>query len=210
MSKNSINVTKIEALFPEFSERYVHDYSPSPASLPNAKELVSGVFQDGTPVFSPYSKKLRDSRFVSASHARDKPTKVEITTFEDLTPQLDSKKSRGSRFGSASYPRDVSLRIEPVVEEVPLPFDNKKVLASITFLKVKLAALEKHRAQDEITIQQLQLENRIFRAESEERGRKRHRRDSALGSTDVGSQGEDEMDNSQRKLILKKNRLSCR
>ncbi|MCJ1468088.1 hypothetical protein MMC07_006715 [Pseudocyphellaria aurata] len=202
-------MTKLEASFPDFSERNVYDYSPSPASLPNAKELVSGVFQDGTPVFSLYSKKIRASRFVSASHARDKPTKVDITTFDDLTPQLDANKSRGSRFGSAFSSRDVSLRVDPAIEEVPPPFDNKRILSSIEFLKVRLAALEKDRAQDEIKIQLLQLENRILRAESKERVRKRHRRDIALDTTDVGSQGDDEMDNGQRKLILEKNRLEA-
>lgn len=160
-SKFCINLTKMEELFPDFTQGSTRDFTPPPASLPNAKELVSGVFQDGTPVFSPHAKKPRASRFVSASHAKDNSTKV----------------------------------------DVPPPFDEKKVLASIEFLEKKVAALEKNRAQDEITIQKLQLETRIDR-------KKRHRSDSALGSTDAGSERGDEMGPGQRKLIVEKNRLS--
>ena len=159
-SKFCINLTKMEELFPDFSQGGTRDFTP-PASLPNAKELVSGVFQDGTPVFSPHAKKPRASRFVSASHAKDNSTKV----------------------------------------DVPPPFDEKKVLASIDFLEKKVAALEKNRAQDEITIQKLQLETQIDR-------KKRHRSDSALGSTDAGSERGDEMGPGQRKLIVENNRLS--
>lgn len=170
-SKFSINLNKMEELFPDFSQGSVHDFTPPSASLPNAKELVSGVFQDGTPVFSPHAKKPRASRFVSASHAKDNSTKVDV-------------------------PRDNSTKVN-----VPSPFDEKKVLASLDFLEKKVAALEKHRAQDEITIQKLQLESQIDR-------KKRHRSDSALGSTDAGSERGDEMGPSQRKLIVEKNRLS--
>lgn len=199
----------MEEPFPDFSQGIADDFSRPLASLPNGKELMSGVFQEGTPVLSPHVKKPRASRFVSASHARDNSTKVEVPIVDDITPQLDVKKSRGSRFGSASHSRDASLRFEPVVEEVPPPFDQKKVLASLDFLEKKVAALEKNRAQDEITIQQLQLENRVSRVESKE-SKNLRRIDSALGSTDGGSEPAVEMGPSQRKLMVEKNRISLR
>lgn len=201
-SQYQINMTRMEELFPDYSRGSVDDFSP-PATLPNAKELVSGVFKDGTPVFSPHAKKPRASRFVSASNGRDNSTTIDVPTAADVTPQLGVKKPRGSRFGSASHSRDVSLKLEPATEE---PFDAKRALALLDVLEKKVAALEKHRAQDEMTIQQLQLENRISRAESKER-RKYHRSDSALGSTDGGSERGDEMGSRQRKLLVEKNRL---
>lgn len=202
-SQYQINMTRMEELFPDYSRGSVDDFSP-PATLPNAKELVSGVFKDGTPVFSPHAKKPRASRFVSASNGRDNSTTIDVPTAADVTPQLGVKKPRGSRFGSASHSRDVSLKLEPATEE---PFDAKRALALLDVLEKKVAALEKHRAQDEMTIQQLQLENRISRAESKER-RKYHRSDSALGSTDGGSERGDEMGSRQRKLLVENNRLS--
>lgn len=168
---------------------------------------MPGVFQQGTPVSSPHVKKPRASRFVSASHARDNSTQVEVPIVDDITPQLDVKKLRGSRFGSTSHSRDASLRFEPLVEEVPPPFDQKKVLASLDFLEKKVAALEKNRVQDEITIQQLQLENRVSRVGSKE-CKKVRRIDSALGSTDGGSEPGVEMSRSQLKLMVEKNRES--
>lgn len=199
-------MTRMEELFPEYSQRNVHDFSPL-ETLPNAQELVSGVFQDGSLVFSPHAKKPRASRFVSASHAKDNSTKAEVHTVDDIAPRLDVKKPRASRFSSASYSRDVSLRVEPVIEQVPPPFDEKKVLASLEFLEMKVAALEKNRAQDEITIQQLQLENQMPRTESKER-KKLRRSDSALGSTDGGSERGDEMSSIQRRLTVEKKRSS--
>ena len=234
-------MTRMEELFPDFSQGNVHDFSPPAASLPNAKELVSGKFRDGTPVFSPHVKKPRASRFISASHDGDNSTKVEVPTAEDVTPQLERKKprgsrfgstshvgdnsgkvdvpmaeditpklevkkTRGSRFGSTSHSRDLSLKVEPVAEEVPPPFDAEKVMASIDFLERKVAALERNRVQDEMTIQQLQLECRVSKAEQKEK-KKWHRSDSALGSTDGGSERGDEMGSSQRKLVVEKNRL---
>lgn len=205
-SKYSINMTKMEEHFPEFSQGSVPDFS-SPASLHKAKDLLSGVLQDDTPVYSLHVKKPRASRFVSASHARDNSTKVEVPTVEDITPQFDIKKPRGTRFGSASHSRDVSLRVVPVVREVPPPFDDKKVLASLKFLEKKVAALEKNRAEDEITIQQLQLDNRMSKLDSKER-RNWYRGDSAMGSTDGGSEHGDKMGSSQRKLTVEQNRWS--
>lgn len=197
----------MEEHLPDFSQGNIHDFYLPPASLPTAKELISGLSQDGTPTFSPHVKKPRASRFISASHARDNSAKVEVPTLEKIKPQLNVKKPRGSRFISASHSRDVSLAVEPVVGEVPQPFDEKKVLASLDYLERKVAALEKNRAQDEITIHQLQLENQISRTESKER-KKWHRSDSALGCTDVGSERGDEMGSSQRKLTVENNRLS--
>ena len=212
-SQYQINMTRYEELFPDFTQGNIHDHSPphAAAALPNAKELMSGVFEDGTPVFSPHAKKPRGSRFVSGSQSRDNSGKVEAASFiEEVTPQFDVKKPRGSRFGPAAHSRDVSLKIDTpkVVEEaqvVPPLFDEKKVLASLNFLEKKVAALEKNRTQDEITIHQLRLESRIARAESKERTKWR-RSDSALGSTDGGSERGDEMSSSQRKLMVEKNR----
>lgn len=212
-SQYQINMTRYEELFPDYTQGSVDDYSPpqTAQALPNAKELMSGVFEDGTPVFSPLAKKPRASRFVSGSHSRDSSGRVEPASFvEEVTPQFDVKKPRGSRFGSAAHSRDVSLKVDTpkVVDEakkVPPPFDEKKVLASLNFLEKKVAALEKNRTQDEITIQQLRLETRIARAESKEKTKWR-RSDSALGSTDGGSDRGDEMTSSQRKLMVEKNR----
>ncbi|MCJ1462984.1 hypothetical protein MMC07_001588 [Pseudocyphellaria aurata] len=209
-SKYSINMTKKEEHVPEFSQGSVHNYS-SPASLPKAKNLLSGVLEEDTPAYSLHMKKPRASRFISASHARDYSTKVEVPIIEDITPQFDIKKPRGTRFGSATHSRDVSLKVVPVVREVPPPFDDKKVLASLKFLEKKVAALEKHRAEDEKTIQQLQLENRMSKLDSKG-GKNWYRGDSAMGSTDGGSEQGHKMSSSQRKLTVEQNRLeaSCR
>lgn len=212
-SQYHINMTRYEELFPDFTQGNIHDYSiqnPAPA-LPNAKELMSGVFEDGTPVFSPVTKKPRGSRFVSGSQSRDSSGKVEVAPIvEDNTLQFDVKKPRGSRFASGTHSRDISLKVDisKVVEEaqeVAPPFDEKKVLASLDFLEKKVAALEKNRTQDEITIQQLRMETRNARVENKDRTKWR-RSDSALGSTDGGSERGEEITSSQRKLMVEKSR----
>lgn len=74
----------MKGLFPDSCQGNFHSFFPLPALLPNAKELVSGVFQDDTPVFSPHAMKPRASRFISASHARDKSLNVKVFTVEDI------------------------------------------------------------------------------------------------------------------------------
>lgn len=107
---------------------------------------------------------------------------------------------------SASQFGDTTDKAEAaeVAEKTPPPFDEKKILASLGYLERKVAALERNRAQDEITIQQLQHESRT----NKEKLRWR-RSDSAIGSTDGGSEGDD-MASNQRKLVVEKNRKYSR
>ena len=153
--------------------------TPNPATqqsfalpdMPNLSELVSGVFHDGTPVFSRHSK------------------------------------SRASRFGSSSQAQEAAVRgsNHAAVGEIPVPDDENAIFISLRLLQEKVADLEKDRAETQNTIQDLQYKNQMLEAEKAER--KRHQRsDSALGSSDSGSDGDQR--SSTRKLIIEKNRKS--
>ena len=138
--------------------------------MPNLSELVSGVYQDGTPVFSRHNRS-RASRFASSSEAREKTAK-------------------GS--GHAA------------VGDIPIPDDENAIFISLRLLQDKVGDLEKDRAQTQNMIQDLQQKNQTLEAEKAER-RKHQRSDSALGSSDSGSDSGPRMD-SNRKLIIEKNR----
>ncbi len=138
--------------------------------MPNLSELVSGVFQDGTPVFSRHGKS-RSSRFASSSQARD---------------------------GAVRGPDHAA------VGEIPVPEDENAIFISLRLLQDKVADLEKDRAETQNTIQDLQQKNQILEAEKAEQ-RRHQRSDSALGSSDSGSDGGQKI-GSSRKLIIEKNR----
>ena len=139
--------------------------------MPNLSELVSGVFHDGTPVFSRHSTP-RASRFASSSKASE---------------------------AAARGPNHVA------VNEIPVPDDENAIFISLRLLQEKVADLEKDRAETQNTIQDLQHKNQMLEAEKAER-RRRQRSDSALGSSDSGSDGDQR--SSTRKLIIEKNRKS--
>ena len=139
--------------------------------MPNLSELVSGVFHDGTPVFSRHSK-TRASRFASSSHAQ-------------------AAAARGPNHAAVS--------------EIPVPDEENAIFISLRLLQEKVADLEKDRAETQNTIQYLRHENQMLEAEKAER-RRRQRSDSALGSSDSGSDGDER--SSARKLVIEKNRKS--
>lgn len=139
--------------------------------MPNLSELVSGVFQDGTPVFSRHGKS-RASRFTSSSLARD-----------------------GTTVRSPEH---------AAVGEIPVPGDENAIFISLRLLQDKVADLEKDRAETQNTIQDLQQRNQMLELEKADQKR-RQRSDSALGSSDSGSDG-DQRTGSSRKLIIEKNR----
>lgn len=59
--------------------------------VPNLTELVAGVYDDGTPVFSD-NKKCYASRFASASQAGENTNQVSLPDVDKLTPKYDEKK----------------------------------------------------------------------------------------------------------------------
>jgi len=138
--------------------------------MPNLSELVSGVFQDGTPVFSRHGK------------------------------------SRASRFAPSSQARDGTVRgpDHAAVGEIPVPDDENAIFISLRLLQEKVADLEKDRAETQNTIQDLQQRNQMLELEKADQKR-RQRSDSALGSSDSGSDG-GQRTGSSRKLIIEKNR----
>lgn len=138
--------------------------------MPNLSELVSGVFHDGTPVFSRRGKS-RPSRFASSLHAQE---------------------------GAARGPKHAA------VGEIPIPDDENAIFISLRLLQDKVADLEKDRAETQNVIQDLQHQNQILEEEKAER-RRRQRSDSALGSSDSGSDDGQRMSGT-RKLIIEKNR----
>ncbi|KAF2193531.1 hypothetical protein K469DRAFT_728736 [Zopfia rhizophila CBS 207.26] len=121
--------------------------------LPNLTELVSGVFQDGTPVFS------------KAAPARSRFTAPHNT----------------GRAGGRQ-PNHIP------VDNVPIPEDDKAILASLQLLKEKVAQLEHERAEAEKKIEEQDIEIIELRAENEAQ-QKLRRSDSALGSTDGEGSG---------------------
>lgn len=151
-------------------------------------------------------RKIRGMHYGTVSNTKEKTSKYEAaeelsfvgppTTTEGFTFPLESRNSRPSRFTSNT----ISLKFE-AAESLPQPHDEQKVLASIHYARLELASLRKNRAQDELTIQQL--ENRI--AQEEGRETRGPTADSALGSADESSQP-DENVSSHRKLLAEKNR----
>lgn len=135
--------------------------------LPNLTELVSGVYDNGTPVFSDY-KKRHASRFASATQAGENTNQVSL----------------------------------PDVDQVQPKYDEKKLLASIRYLEDKVIELQHHQAEAQHTIQFLR--QKAFECES--KGRHASKRgDSALGSVDGASDGDDS-EGGQRKRVIEKNR----
>ncbi|KAJ9640461.1 hypothetical protein H2199_006000 [Coniosporium tulheliwenetii] len=119
--------------------------------LPNLTELVSGVYKDGTPVFS-RSAKAR-SRFVSDPYPR-----------------------RNGR-GQPSY---------SALESIPVPADEKAILASLQLLKEKVAQLEQEKAESDKKIEDYENEVADLKAELSAQENMR-RSDSALGASDAES-----------------------
>ena len=116
--------------------------------LPNLTELVSGVFENGTPVFYPQAS----SRF--SSNAR-------------------------------TYQNADNAKVAKYAEKIETPVDDKRIMASMDYLQTTVAELKKDIDDAEQTIRQLQKETTTRRGEF---GSRRSRRsDSAMGSTDVGS-----------------------
>lgn len=152
------------------------------------------------------NRKIRGMHHGAVSNTKEKTLKYEAaeelsfvgppTITEGFTFPLESRNSRPSRFTSNT----ISLKFE-AAESLPQPHDEQKVLASIHYARLELASLRKNRAQDELTIQQL--ENRI--AQEEGRETRGPTSDSALGSADESSQS-DENVSSHRKLLAEKNR----
>lgn len=152
--------------------------------------------------------KIRGMNYGTVSNTKEKPLKYEAaeelsivgppTFTEGFTFPLESRNTRPSRFTSNT----ISLKFE-AAESLPQPHDEQKVLASVHYARLELASLRKNRAQDELTIQQL--ENRI--AQEEGRETRGATADSALGSTDESSQPEENV-SSHRKLVAEKNRKS--
>lgn len=117
-------------------------------NLPNLTELISGVFENGTPVFYPQAS----SRF--SSNAR-------------------------------TYQNADNAKVANYAAEIETPVDDKRIKASIDYLQTTVALLKKDIDDAEQTIQQLQKETNTRRGEF---GSRRSRlSDSAMGSTDVGS-----------------------
>lgn len=152
------------------------------------------------------NRKIRGMHYGTVSNTKEKPLRYEAaeelsivgppTITEGFTFPLESRNTRPSRFTSNT----ISLKFE-AAESLPQPHDEQKVLASVHYARLELASLRKNRAQDELTIQQL--ENRIAKEEGREtRG---PTADSALGSTDESSQPEDNV-STHRKLHAEKNR----
>ena len=139
-------------------------------TIPNITELMSGVFEDGTPVFS-YDGKPRSSRFAAALHQSINPN--------GSCPSVD----------------------------VDLPIDEHAIFLNIKLLQDKAAILERHNAEAEIAINQLKAKNRVLKAEKA-MSQRASRSDSALGITD--SDGGNDTVVGQRKLLIEKNRKSCR
>lgn len=152
------------------------------------------------------NRKIRGMHYGTVSNTKEKPLKYEAaeelsivgppTITEGFTFPLESRNTRPSRFTSNT----LSLKFE-AADSLPQPHDEQKVLASIHYARLELASLRKNRAQDELTIQQL--ENRI--AQEEGRETRGPTADSALGSADEGSQLEENA-SSHRKLLAEKNR----
>lgn len=151
------------------------------------------------------TRKTRGLHLGTVSNTKEKSLKYEpteelstvgpLTMTEGFTFPLESRNARPSRFTSNT----ISLKFE-AAESLPQPHNEKKVLTSIHYARLELASLRKNRAQDELTIQQL--ENRIAQEEGIET--RRPTADSALGSADEGSQQEEKI-SSHRKLLVEKN-----
>ena len=138
--------------------------------MPNLSELVSGVYQDGTPVFS------------------------------------RNGKPRGSRMSSASRQQHRLQKLNHVeVAEIPVPEDEKAIYVSLKLLQDKVAELEVTRAENQKTIGDLQHRNQTLEIAKAEAKRWR-RSDSALGTTDSGSDDSREVPIGSRKNFIEKTR----
>ena len=135
--------------------------------MPNVSELLSGVFEDGTPVFT-LNNKPRSSRFASGYHAQ----------------------------------RQISG-----VDDIDVPQEEQDIYVSLQIAEDKVADLERIRGDAQYAIGELQERIRMLEAENAGR-RRRQRSDSAIGLTDGGSDGGDEMSGGHRKLLIEKNRKS--
>lgn len=154
------------------------------------------------------NRKIRGMHYGTVSNTKEKPLKDEAaeelsyvgppTITEGFTFPLESRNTRPSRFTSNT----ISLKFE-AAESLPQPHDEQKILASVHYARLELASLRRIRAQDELTIQQL--ENRI--AQEEGRETRGPTADSALGSADESSQPEENV-GSHQKLLAEKTRKS--
>lgn len=152
------------------SSAQVTQQSFGQSTLPNLSELISGMFQDGTPVFS-RDGKPRHSRFVRALH-------------------------HNVHTNGANIP----------VDDVDLAIDEQAIFLNIKLLEDKVAILERHNAEAEVTIDELREKNRVFEGQKAVRQRAA-RSDSALGTTD--SDDGNDTGVGQRRLMIEKNRKSC-
>lgn len=154
------------------------------------------------------NRKTRGLHHGTVSNAKEKPLKSEAaeelsfvgppTITEGFPSPLEYRNTRPSRFTSNT----ISLKFE-AADSLPQPHNEKKVLASIHYARLELATMRRNRAQDELTIQQL--ENRIAQEVGIET--RRPTADSALGSADEGNQQEENIC-SHRRLLVEKNRKS--
>ena len=142
------------------------------STIPNLTELLSGIFQDGTPVWS-RDGKPRVSRLVAMHH---------------------SMHTNGGNIP---------------VDDVDLAIDEQAIFLNIKLLQDKVAILERHNAEAEVMIDELKAKNarnRVFEKQMAIRQRAA-RSDSALGTTD--SDGGNDTDVGQRRLMIENNRESC-
>ena len=134
--------------------------------MPNMSEMLSGVFEDGTPVFS------RNGR---------------------------------SRLSRNTSGREINDGNGPLtVNEVPVPDDEQAIYLSLQLLQDKVSVLERHNAEAENSVKELQQRNRELEAERLGGRRASHRSDSAIGMTD--SDGGDEVASGNgRKSAIERN-----
>ena len=127
-------------------------------------------------------------------------------TFHDGTPIFSRDgKSRASRFVSAQLIQVDRGLGHPGVDEVDLTDEEKAIFLSLRLLQDKVEFLEHVRADREATIGELQNRNQNLQQETVS-SRRWQRNDSALGSTDGGSDNGDEFGRGSRKLLIEKAR----
>ena len=118
--------------------------------LPNLTELVSGVYKDGTPVFS-----------------RHTPARTRLTP--------------AKKRGYGEDPKKFNL-----VGEIPLPAEEKAIMASLQLLQDKIAQLEQEKSEAERRAEEY--ESQVIELQAELQAKENARRpDSGLGSDSEGS-----------------------
>lgn len=75
--------------------------------LPNITELVSGVYENGTPIFSDY-KKRHASRWASASQVGESTNNVSLPDVDQVHPKYDEKKL----LASIRYLEDIVIELQ--------------------------------------------------------------------------------------------------